>query len=114
MLINPLQSNFVERFESYFTTIGGLTVSTGKFTQYITTVEQKIVQVFPAVIKKKGVAQELLSQLPVFTILRPDFPSVFALRPFVRLRICYILKFGNRDQSSSKNKNVKYFKVQNL
>ena len=39
-------------------TFGGLTAPTGKFTQYITTVEQKIVQVFPAVIKKKVVAQE--------------------------------------------------------
>jgi hypothetical protein len=56
-------------------TFGGLTVPTNKFTQYITAVEEKIVQLFPAVIKKKRVAQDSLSQLPLFPVPCPDFPS---------------------------------------
>ncbi len=93
---------------------GGLTVPTDKFTQYITAVEEKIVQLFPAVIKKKGVARDLFSQLPLFTVPCPDFPSELVLRLFLRMRIYYILKFGNRELSSPKSKNRKYFKVQNL
>ncbi|CAB4030057.1 Hypothetical predicted protein [Paramuricea clavata] len=95
-------------------TFGGLTVPTDKFTQYITAVEEKIVQLSPTVIKKKGVAQDLLSQLPLFTVPCPDFPGEFVLRLFLRMRIYYILKFGNRELSSPKIKNRKYFKVQNL
>ena len=42
------------------------------------------------------------------------FPKIYVLKLFVRMRIYYALKFGNRELSTVSKKNKKYFTIQHL
>ena len=120
-LINPtLDSSdklfcYFKGYESPTKTYGGLTVPNDAFIEYVTQIENKMVNGFSEVMCNKGVSKALTRQLPLFVVQRcPEFPSKYLLMLFVRMRIYYILKFGNRELSSGKKKNRKYFKVQHL
>jgi hypothetical protein len=56
--------------------------------------------------------------LPKFKLQEcPQFPIQYMLELFVRMRLYYVLKFGNRDLAQPKQKGEKdrkYFKVSHL
>jgi hypothetical protein len=120
-LVNPnLDSSsklfcFFKGYESNTKTFGGLTVPNDKFIAYVAQIEDKIIQFFPEVMRCKGVAKDLIGKLPLYQVEEcGQFPSEYTLKLYIRLRIYYIIKFGNRNISSGKRKNRKYFKVQHL
>ena len=85
--------------------------------QYILKAEQIFIEAFPTLISKPGIAKQLVSMIPQFPVKEcKQFPSQFLVELFVRMRLHYILKFGNRDiiQGKKKGKNKKYFKVSHL
>ena len=72
---------------------------------------------FPNHMAKSGVGKHLVKILPRFHINAcKHFPSEYLCKLFVRMRIHYILKFGNRELSQVKNgkKNRKYFKITHI
>jgi hypothetical protein len=98
---------------------GGLTVPSTKLVQYITDIEEKLVQEFPSLMTKSGVGKHLVNTLPKFDVPEcGEFPNEYLLKLFVRMRIYYILKFGNRELAQAKKagakKNRKYFKITHL
>jgi hypothetical protein len=107
-------------FEAYETSrqpFGGLTVPDDGLIQYILKAEQIFIEVFPTFISKPGIAKNLVSMIPQFQVKEyKQFPNQFLVELFVRMRLHYILKFGNRDiiQGKKKGKNKKYFKVSHL
>lgn len=120
-LINPNHDSIFKLFcyfkgyESKTKTFRGLTVPNDEFISYVTQIENTIVRVFPDVMCSKGIAKHLTRERPLFLVPQcPEFPSEYILKLYVRLRIHYILKFGNRHLSSGKRKNRKYFKIQHL
>ena len=91
---------------------GGLITPSDNFVSYITGLEATFVVEFENNVSKQEIGKYLLSKLPKFSLLEcPHFPSVFLLRLFIRMRIHYALKFGNRVLRSAKKKNRKYLKV---
>ena len=71
---------------------------------------------FPTFMQKSGIGKNLMDALPVFML--PDctkFASYYLLKLFARIRLHYIVTFGNREpsQEGSRN-NKKYFKVGHL
>ena len=91
----------------------GLTVPYAGFTEYISKAEQLFVNTFSSIISKPGIGKQLISIIPKFQVKECEhFPSKFLGELFVRMRLHYILKFGNRDltQAKRKGKNRKYFK----
>ena len=85
------------------------------FTDYVLDLEAKFVLAFENNVSKLGIGNYLLTNLPKFTLLGcPSFPNLYLLRLFVRMRIHYALKFGNRELYSAKRKNRKYLKVSHL
>ena len=97
---------------------GGLTVPDERLVRYIHSAEQIFVDTFPNVISKQGIGKHLMSMLPKFKLQEcPQFPSQYMLELFVRMRLYYVLKFGNRDLAQPKQKGEKdrkYFKVSHL
>lgn len=96
---------------------GGLTVPDDRLINYFNTIEQTLVDKFPNIISMPGIGKHFVLILPKFSLQEcPQFPSEFMLKLFVRMRIFYVLKFGNRELTRSKNgkKNRKYFKVSHL
>ncbi len=70
---------------------------------------------FSEVMCSKGVSKDLTQQLPLFVVQQcHEFPSKYLLMLFVRMRIYYILKFGDRELSFGRKENRKYFNVQHL
>ena len=120
-LINPTLDStdklfcYFKGYESPTKTYGGLTVPNDAFIEYVTKIENKMVNGFSEVMCNEGVSKALARQLSLFVVQQcHEFPSKYLLMLFVRVRIYYILKFGNRELSSGKKKNRKYFKVQHL
>ena len=107
-------------FKAYETTkqpFGGLTIPHVSFTEYITKAEKLFVDTFLKIISKPSIGKQLISIIPKFQIKEcGHFPSKFLVELFVRMRLHYIIKFGNRDltQAKRKGKNRKYFKVSHL
>jgi hypothetical protein len=95
-------------FKAYETSrqpFGGLTVPDDGLIQYILKAEQIFIEVFPTFISKPGIAKQLVSMIPQFQVKEyKQFPSQFLVELFVRMRLHYILKFGNRDIIQGKKK----------
>ena len=82
---------------------------------YVTTIEGKFIEEFPTVLNMIGIGKYFLAKLPKFSVPQcPDFPCEYILKLFVRMRLCYTLKFGNRELSSVNKKNREYFKITHL
>ena len=91
---------------------GGLTVSDNSLINHFNTIEQTFVDKFPNMISKPGIRKHFVSILRKFSLQEyPQFPSEFMLKLFVRTCIFYVLRFGNRELTRSKNrgKNKKYY-----
>ena len=76
---------------------------TDTFVKYVGSIETIFANTFASKISKKQIGHYLLSILPKFEF--PEcalFPSGYLLKPFVRMRIHYALKFGNRELRSAK------------
>ena len=85
------------------------------FVDYVANIETIFVNEFKSNTSKVGIGKYLLSILPQFTISQCScFPSVYLLKLFIKMRIHYALKFGNRELQSGKKKNKKYLKVSHL
>jgi hypothetical protein len=84
--------------------------------KYIKKIEYLFMQNFPRLMTKSGIGKHLVDLLPNFFAPCCDqFPSEYLLRLFVRMRIHYAGKFGNRDiRNSKRGKNRKFFKVTQL
>jgi hypothetical protein len=108
---------YFKAYETDKQPFGGLTVPVAALVQYILKAEQIFIEAFPNMISKPGIAKQLISMIPKFQMKEcKQFPSQFMVELFVRMRLHYILKFGNRDiiQGKKKGKNRKYFKVSHL
>ena len=107
-------------FKAYDTNkqqFGGLTVPAPALVQYISKAEQMFIKTFPELLSQPGIAKQLFTMIPKFHVQEcKQFPSQFMVELFVRMRLHYIPKFGNRDiaQGKKKGKNRKYFKVAHL
>ena len=105
-------------FKSYESTkkpFGGLIVPSDTFVKYVTTIEGKFIEEFPTVLNMVGIGKYFSAKLPKFSVPQcPDFPCEYMLKLFVRMRLYYTLKFGNRELSSVNKKNRKYFKITHL
>jgi hypothetical protein len=95
---------------------GGLKVPTADFVEYIQKIEDLFMQNFPRLMTKNGIGKHLVDLLPRFFAPCCDqFPSEYLVRLFVRMRIHYAVKFGNRDiRNTKRGKNRKFFKVTHL
>ena len=94
---------------------GGLLCPSSFFVSYICKLEDKFVAEFSKRFHKPGIGNSLLQHLEKFTFTEcKEFPSVYLLKIFIRMRIHYMLKFGNRELKSENRKNRKYFKVTHL
>ena len=94
---------------------GGLINPSDKFVNYITGLEATFVIEFENNVSKLQIGKYLLSKLPKYSLSEcAHFPSAYLLKLFVRMRIHYALKFGNRQLRSAKKKNRKYLKVTHL
>lgn len=93
---------------------GGLITPSDKFVSYITGLEATFVVEFENNVSRLPIGK-YLSKLSKYSLLEcVHFPSVYLLRLFVRMRIHYALKFGNRVLRFAKKKNRKYLKVTHL
>ena len=93
----------------------GLLTPSDKFVSYITCLEATFVVEFENNISQLQIGKFLLSKLSKHSLLHcPHFPSEFLLQLFIRMRVHYALKFGNRVLRSAKRKNRKYLKVAHL
>ena len=82
------------------------------FMKYIAGVKAKFVEQFES---NLDVKKYLLSKLSQFTAVQCEcFPSTSLLKLFIRIRIHYALKFGNKELCSTKEKNMKFLKVSHL
>ena len=94
---------------------GGLLAPTNLIVQYVNKIEDMLLAKFPTFMQLGGIGKNLEESLSVFML--PDcaeFPSDYLLKLFVRMRLHYIVKFGNRALSRKKRKNNKYFKIAHL
>ncbi len=67
--------------------------------------------------RSNGIGKYLVANLLKFHLQKcTEFPSDYLLKLFVKMRIHYILKLGNRELSkpTGNKKNRKYFKVTHL
>ena len=74
---------------------------------------------FPNMMTKTGIGKSLVDAQPKLAVQVSEckeFPSEYLCRLYIRVRIYYALKFGNRELSLKKGgkKNRKYFKVTHL
>ena len=83
---------------------------------YVIKLEDAFVHNFTNIDMLQGIGNHLMEILMAerFDIPCNDFPKVFLLRLFIRMRIYYTLKYANRKLASSKRKNRKYIKVVHL
>ncbi len=94
---------------------GGLITPSDKFVSYVTSLEATFVVEFEKNVSKLQIGKYLLSTLtPISSLKCVHFPSLYLLKLFIRMRIHYALKFGNRELRTAKKKNRKYFKVTHL
>jgi hypothetical protein len=108
---------FFKAYHSQTGPFGGLLAPASNFQDYIVTLEDMFVESLPSVVFKVGVGKSLLSQLPQFSLPEcSEFPSLFLLKLFIRMRLYYALKFRNRQLLSpgGSKKCKKYFKVSHL
>ena len=82
---------------------GGLITPSDKFVSYITDLEAAtFVVAFENNVSRLQIGKYLLSKLSEYSLLEcAHFPSAYLLRLFVRMRIHYALKFGNRKQGTA-------------
>jgi hypothetical protein len=93
-LINPTLDStdklfcYFKGYESPTKTYGGLTVPNDAFIEYVTKIENKMVNGFSEVMCNEGVSKALARQLSLF-VVQPchEFPSKYLLMLFVRMRI---------------------------
>jgi len=109
---------YFKSFDETDSTFGKLTVPADDLIKYITGIDAKLVETFEGIMTINGIGKYLVSNLPKFYLQEcSHFPSEYLLKLFVKMRIHYILKFGNRQllipQKNGK-KNRKYFKVTHL
>ena len=91
-------ANNCSAYDSSKQPFSGLTMPRAAFLGYISKAQQLLVDTFPNLISKPGIANQLLSIIPKFQMKEcQHFPSNFLVELFVRMRLHYMLKFGNRD-----------------
>jgi hypothetical protein len=108
---------YFKAYDSKKSLYGGLTVPTTSLIQYVTKVEDQFIKAFPNKMSQTGIGKSLVDALPKLQVSEcKEFPSDYLCKLFVRMRIFYVLKFGNRELSLKKGgkKNRKYFKVTHL
>ena len=102
-------------YQSQTGPFGGLLAPSSSFINYVVSLEDMFVELLPSVVFKVGVGKLLLTQLPQFSLPEcSEFPSLFLLKLFIRMRLYYALKFRNRQLVSGNKKCKKYFKVSHL
>ena len=121
VLINPnLDSSdklfcYFKGYESPTKTYGGLTIPNDEFIEYVAKIKEQMVNGVSKVMGNIRADKDLTRQIPLIVVQQcSEFPSKYLLKLFVRMRIYYILKFGNRELLVGKRKSRKYFKVQHL
>ena len=109
---------YFKSFDETDSAFGKLTVPADDLIKYITAIDAKLVETFEGIMTIGGIGKYLVSHLPKFYLQEcTHFPSGYLLKLFVKMRIHYILKFGNRQLSIPKKngkKNRNYFKVTHL
>ena len=106
---------FFKAYQSQTGPFGGLLAPSSSFINYVVSLEDIFVELLPSVVFKVGVGKLLLTQLPQFSLPEcSEFPSLFLLKLFIRMRLYYALKFRNRQLVSGNKKCKKYFKVSHL
>ena len=104
---------FFKSYDSKNSILRGLTVPNQSFISYVKKMEDIIVRAFPDALCSSGVVKALMQRTPIFKLAQcPHFPSEYVQKLYIRLRIYYILKYGNRELSTGKRKSRKYLKVQ--
>ena len=110
---------YFKSFDETDSAFGKLTVPANELIKYITDIDAKLVETFKNIIMTiNGFGKYLVAKLPKFYLQEcVQFPSEYLLKLFVKMRIHYILKFGNRElliPHKNGKKNRKYFKVTHL
>ena len=105
-------------FKAFDTTssFGSLTVPQDNFVSYVSTIDIKFVKEFNNGVQRSRIGYHLVSSLPKFSDLPlcQQFPQRYLLELFVKMRLHYALKFGNRELLSKRKKSRKYIKIQHL
>ena len=83
---------------------GTLKSPSEEFVHYIYRLEQIFLSLFDDVSCSEGISNNFFSEMSNITFVRPctDFPKIYVIKLFVRLRIFYTLKYANRDLKSAK------------
>ena len=106
---------FFKAYQSQTGPFGGLLAPASNFLNYVVSLEDTFVALLPSVVFKVGLGKSLLTELPQFSLPEcSEFPSLFLLKLFIRMRLYYALKFQNRQLASGNKKCKKYFKVSHL
>jgi hypothetical protein len=108
---------YFKAFDQTENTFEGLHAPTNCFLDYIMKLEDVFFKNFSICTKSLTVGKDilmLLKKIPIPFKCCDEFPLEFVQKLFLRVRICYSLKFANRELSSTKKKNRKYLKVAHL
>lgn len=87
---------------------GSLYVPSAVFINYITELHTKFFENIN-IITQTNVMQKFMQILSTIQFSHPccDFPNIYLLKLFIRMRLYYILKFINRDMKTKKKSNRK-------
>ena len=98
------------------TSFGSLTVPQDIFVSYISRMDMKFVEEFNNGIQKLRIGYHLMSSLPKLSHvpLCEQFPQNYLRELFVKMRLHYALKYGNRELAPRKRKSRKCIKIQHL
>ena len=103
-------------FDTTISSFGSLKVPQTNFVRYVSRIDTKFVEEFNNGVQKSRIGHHLVSSLPKFSDLAlcQHFPQRYLLELFVKMRLHYALKFGNRELLSKRKKSRKYIKIQHL
>ena len=95
---------------------GGLTVPSKTMMDFLIKLEDIFVRYFRNLRKVKSIGSEILEimEKEILNIQCVQFDKRYMVMLFIRLRIYYCIKFGNRELASTTRKSRKYLKVVHL
>ena len=101
------KTNLFLKFKAYDDNkgaFGSLKSPSEEFVHYIYRLEQIFLSLFDDVSCSEGISNYFFSEMSKITFVHPctEFPKIYLIKLFVRLRIFYTLKYANRDLKSTK------------
>lgn len=97
-------------------TFGGLRSPGESFLYYIYSLEKIFSTMFDDICTKTGISHIYLEKMKNVSFCHPcpDFPLLYVIKLFIRLKIFYSVKFANKDITSCKRGDMKNRKIQIL